>query len=264
MIKERPYWHVDAKWICGILFTILLWITFNLYTLATLTSKDIAVPVATEIVAGRFSPNGLDDPVDIAKLKEDAAKTPSEELHPLPNTTITKTDLEELTPRQIRLKIFEQIVRPYYELGPEGVAEKQTVDATQQEKIKRQAGVLAYFNLQTHNKLQNLVWIFAVASLLPLAGLVFFSHQLGRLVSPALVMSVVAFPGTFASGLALIASKSTSEGAKSNGPIPFLPQEAAGKITLALMPGFAIIFGLGILLLLAALIGKIIRSRKKL
>ncbi len=48
--KRRPYWHVDAKWIAGIIFTLLLTPTVLAYGLSGITSEASSVGVFSAVV----------------------------------------------------------------------------------------------------------------------------------------------------------------------------------------------------------------------
>ena len=112
----RPYWHVDLKWIFGISAAFFLTSSLTLFTLSTLTSEKVAIPVASYVVASQFSRDGLDDPKDIEAAKSKFLKTKDNVFYPLDdkNIRITRDELETLSPREIRLKIFRQVVEPFY------------------------------------------------------------------------------------------------------------------------------------------------------
>jgi hypothetical protein len=256
----RPYWHVDAKWICGLIFGLLALASLVLFALMTLTSRDIAVPLATQVAAGMFSRNGLDDASELEEFKQKAAKQPGDKVETLPGVFITKADLATLPPRELRLKIFRQVVEPYYELGAKGVAAKQSADPAKQANIERQAGVLGLINQQTHDKLRQLFLISLALVVLPLAGLVYFSAGFGRLVSPGLVLVLLTWPAAIAFLVLQIAKNSSKPVGGEGGPVsPETLQLALG----AVLPGLALVFLLGLILLLGAAVGRTVAKRKQ-
>lgn len=261
---NRPYWHVDMKWICGILFALGLWATLALYTLSTLTSERIAVPVVTQIAAAIVGQHGMASPAEIEKFKQGARLLPGDKVETLPGIFITKTDLETLSADEIRLKIIGQIVSPYYELGPEGVAAKQTTNPEERAKIEQQVGFAGLINRSTHDTLQRLMWISLGLLAIPLAGLIYFSAGFGRLVSPGLIMAFTAFPGAIAKLILEIATRSSKPvgGNGSTGGVPGLSPESLEMIVRALLPGFLTVFTLGTVLLLAAAVGKTISKHR--
>ncbi len=254
----RPYWHVDAKWVCGIIFALGLWVALVLHSLAAATTEQVAVPAATQVIAQLFSPQGLDDPGDIGKLKEEAARQPEGIVHPLPGTTITRADLDSLSPRELRLKIFGQLVKPYYQLGVKGVAAQQTNDPKERESIEKQAGLLALINRQTHDWLQSAFLISLAALVLPLAGLVYFSYRFGRLASPGFILTLVPLPAMVVGSALLAAGAGPPTMPGQSGGAAALPPEALKLILQAVLPALWSVVAAGVALLLAAGIGRLI------
>jgi hypothetical protein len=252
----RPYWHVDLKWICGILFAVGLGVSLLLFLAATLTSKRIAVPIATEVAASMVSRNGLDDTTDIDEFKKKAAAQPGEAVETLPGIFVTKADLATLSPRELRLKIFAQVVTPYYELGAKGVAAKQTNDPQEQANIEQQVGVMGLLNQQTHDGLQRSFWISLGALVLPLIGLIRFSAGWGRLVSPGIIMAVMTFPGAVGAVIFEIAKRSSKPAGGGGSPIPNVSPESLQMIAAAVLPMYVTVFIMGATLLTIAAIGK--------
>jgi hypothetical protein len=255
----RPYWHVDAKWVCGLLFFASLTATLFLYTLSTLTRRDIAVPATTYVVANMFSRNGLDDTTEINEIKQNVKNIPGESYSPVSGATVPKSDLYTLSPRQFRLKAFEQVVAPIYDRTP--TASGQT---TSDQDLMKQAGVLAFLNKNTHAALQNAFLAALTVAALLLPGLVFFSHRLGRLVSPGLVMVLAALPGAILAGLLTIAVTSQPPYGGPSGPLSYLPPETLVNLSRALAPVLIGVFALGLALLLIAATAKLVwRPRHK-
>lgn len=236
--KIRPYWHVDLKWIFGILTTLFLSVSLLLFSLSILTSEKTAIPLVTFIVASQFSKNGLDDPKDIEETKAKFLNSRQDVFYPIEgqNVSITRSDLETLSPRELRLKIFRQVVEPYY-FGQ--------VD----EETKKKAGLLAIVSHTTHNIINQIFFISIIPLLLSLFGLLFFSYRYGKLISPAVIFLLVS---TFPS-LLLFLIQNTTPPSGDTGPFSALPREFVLHITAALSPVFFIIFFAGIGLMALAL-----------
>ncbi len=251
----RPYWHVDAKWICGLLFAVALTSTLVLTALWRLTSEAIAIPVATQVVASLFSPAGLDDPSDIETLKAQAASQPGDIIHPLPgqSASLTKQELTSLSPRELRLKIFRQVVEPYYVEGVDTVAAKAPTPA-EQAKIKRDATLLTPLNRQTHTYLGGFITGAVIITMLLLAGLVFFSWRWGRLANAGLIGLLVSGPPT----LFLLAVSSSAS--RDGGPVRQLTPELTHQVASSLLVPYAWVAATSLTLLLAALIGRLIQA----
>jgi hypothetical protein len=243
--QARPYWHVDIKWVFGILFTLCLFISLTTFTLATLTSEKTAVPLATYFVASQFSRDGLDDPREIEEFKNKTAPG-AEVYYPLEGreVKITRQELETLTPRELRLRIFEQVVTPLYSQ----VRTDQTLS---------EIGFLAFLNFETHNLLNRIFLITLVPLVLTGAGLVYFSYRYGRLISPAVPLLLTS---TLPSLLFLLIQNFPSPQGDS-GPLSALPRELLLSTVASVAPIYYACFGLGLALLVTALIVKIF-SRK--
>lgn len=232
--RPRPYWQVDVKWIFGILFTAGLFFSTLLYSLSVATSQKVFVPMASYFVATQFSRNGLDDAKEIDELKKKFSAS-QKEIRPIPQSdvTITKEDILNLTPRQIRLKIFEQVVEPIY-------TQKRTSETM------KQYGLLAFLNYESHKAITSIFKI----SLFPLVifgvGLFWFSYKHGRFTSFAVAFLLV---GTLPS-LILYSLKFSS--AKSG--IATFPVEIVSNLTPPLLRVYGGLFFAGLALILTALL----------
>lgn len=221
--------------------TFFLIVTASLFTLSSLTRAQIAIPLATEVVATQFSPEGLDDPKSIEEVKQKLELSGQNVFYPLPdkNITITRSDLEKLSPREIRLKIFRQVVEPFY---------YQRIN----EQTKKQAGILAFINESLHSTIFTLFLLSFIPLLISSAGLIYFSYGNGRIISPAVVLVLVSsFPSLL---LFLISVTRPHLGSQSTrGPIPFLPYEITRQIVAAIAPLYYILFLIGISLILISM-----------
>lgn len=232
--KPRPYWHVDLKWICGIFVFIALFAASVLCVVSTIMSPSVAIPTATYIAAQQFSKNGLDDPKDIEKIKKELEKTHKTEFKPFEgvDARITKSDLNNLTPREIRLKLFRQVVEPIYH----SQASKETM---------RQYGVVAFINEKMYGTLTSLFAWSLVVSAVFIAGLVYFSHRFGKLVSPALLLL------TFGTLPTLLLFMIQATKASDDNGLFGLPHERVVEIAGMMTPFFYTMFFVGVALLLA-------------
>jgi hypothetical protein len=180
----RPYWHVDAKWIIGILLAWLLSAALIAVSAWRVTSPDTAIDLATLTVAAAFSPDGLDDPGDMASLRGDMIQQRQTSIDPLgTGIGITRDELDAFSPREARLHLFRQVVEPMYygEVEPDDDA--------------GMAGLITY---GMHTTLR---WVAVVLAVLALGlgwALVRFSDRLGRLVSPSVVVLAAAVPHVLA------------------------------------------------------------------
>jgi hypothetical protein len=196
--KARPYWHVDAKWITGILLLFLLNVTFVMFLLVKVTGPKQGIDLLTILIASSFSREGLDQEADLAVMHEKIAESPDGAWQPIPSLEIfvREEDISGKTPREMRLWFFRQLAEPIYYEGGQGLANL----ATDPEMAKNMEGGIGPFGLlsaETHSKLQKICFVFGSVSLVLIGLLVFFSYRFGRLGSPGCVIFLAALPRLF-------------------------------------------------------------------
>ncbi len=256
-MQSRPYWHVDIKWVCGILSFLALGVALLMFNLSTLTAKERALNISTTLVAGLFSKEGLDDEKGLEEFRQKIQNLPGDTVSPIPQfpqVKISKQDVVTLSARELRLKLFRQITEPIYDYGPAGAAAKFTTDVNEQKEFTKNASLLGVFTKKTHQTLHRIFVITAVAAVLFLVTTIYFSAGWGRLVSPGTILLVVSPVGAIAG---LLLSHPPKDG---DAPLGALPPNVANEIGSSLSHSYMIAAVLGILLLLAALIGKLVQK----
>ncbi len=100
--KARPYWHIDAKWITGILLLFLLIMTFLIFTPIQVTAADRGIDLLTIGLASAFSRNGLDQEADVEIMQQKIAESPDGTWRPIPSLKIVvrEQDIAGLTPKE--------------------------------------------------------------------------------------------------------------------------------------------------------------------
>jgi len=266
--KPRPYWHVDAKWIFGILFTFSLGIMLLTYNLAAVTSEKPAVDLMTSVLATMYSQKGLDDKTEIDQMKAVIAASPKGEVQPIPNVdlTIKSSDLKGLSPRQIRLNFFRKLADPIYTGNTDSLTKDPKQRATFLNDTKM---VRTFISAETHQLLQTIFVVFAIISAICLIPFVYFSYRFGRLSNPGSVMIDVALPGVVMATFVATMHFTNTSGATDNGPLG-----ALGPAVYPLLPSMAqtflwsyfTVFITGVVLLIFATIGKIVSwfSKRKI
>lgn len=194
--KPRPYWHVDAKWITGILLLFLLNITFLLFVFMQITAPERGIDLLTVMLASAFSRDGLDQQADLEIMHQKIAESSDGTWQPIPslNIVVSEQDIAGLTPREMRLWFFRQLAEPIYYEGTEGLQSLAT-SSEMQKTMEGGIGPLGLISAKTHSKLQKIFFAFGFISLGLLGLLVFFSYRFGRLGSPGLVIFLAAVPG---------------------------------------------------------------------
>jgi hypothetical protein len=262
--KPRPYWHVDAKWIAGILLFFSLGTSLLVGAAHNLTEEKTAIEIGTVTIASLFSPDGLDAPGDLTPLREKLAASPDKKIAPIPNfpnATITEEDINTLSPRELRLKIFRQVVTPIYHKGVAGAAKDFTSDPAQQKQFTKDAQLLQLLTRQTHDTLGAVLMIGVGASIVLTLAFVFFSWRWGRVGNLGFMLLLVSVPGSL---LALLLTHPPKDG--DGGGFGALSPEVAQMIGTSIGAAYFWAAWLGAGLLVAACIGKIITSligRKK-
>ena len=259
-VKMRPYWHVDLKWICGLLLVMVLAATLGLYNLSKLTERERAIELSATLIALAFSPGGLDSEEGVAEYRAQAAAQPNEQIEVpnLPGITVGKQDVLTLPPRDLRLKIFSQISAPIYDKGVEGAVKERTSDPNQQEQLEKNAFALKIFTAETHQMFQRNLRTGSIACVVLLGALVYFSRRWGRLVSPAIVLLLSSWPGALI-GQFMLYPPPNSDG----GPLGFLPPDLAPMLGRPLQQSYGLASLVGLSLLVIAAIGKLITRLRK-
>lgn len=254
-IKPRPYWHVDAKWIVGILLFFTLGASLLLSALYHATEEKRAIDTGAVVIASLFSPKGLDAPEDLTPLREKLAASPDKKIAPIPNfpnVFVTEEQVNHLSPRELRLTIFRQVITPIYTKGVAGAAKEFTADPAQQKQFIKDASLLQILTRQTHETLGQILVITSIASLILATAFVYFSWRWGRVGNLGVLLLILSLPGSFAGLMFLHPPRDGNGGASS------LPPEVAASLGTSLGTAYFWAAWVGVGLLFVALIGKIV------
>lgn len=258
--SPRPYWHVDLKWIFSLLALFALGAALLFFNLSNLTERDRAVELSATIVATLFSKEGLDDDSGLAEFRQKIQATPGETVTPIPQFPwlhISKRDALTLEPRELRIAIFSQMTAPIYDKGLRGAAAQISQEPAEQAKFAKDASMLGVFSKSTHDTLQRLFYISAIAAVVFLAGAVYFSVGLGRLVTPGLLLLAASPLGTIA-GLLLLHPPQGGDA-----PFAKLPPNIAIEIGSSLSRSYALASLAGAALLALAVVWKLANKLRR-
>lgn len=268
--KPRPYWHVDAKWITGILLLLVLSVTFLIFILVQLTAPQTGIDVLATTLASSFSAQagGMDANGDIAIMKQKIADSPTGEWQPIPGLDIfvREQDIAGKTPREVRLWFFRQWAEPLYYEGVTGL-EKLISDPEMKQGLEGGVGPLGIISAATHRKLLVVFGISGLVSLVFLALLVLFSYRFGRLGSPGCVTFLTAIPGLLLMGAAKgWLGNATGATAGEANPLSQYTQLARDVLPQVVQKAFSVylllvLLGLG-LMLVALVLSIFFRERK--
>ena len=200
--SPRPYWHVDAKWLCSLILLPALGMTLLLHLLSGLTQREIAINLSANLIAGAFTrgEENTNPQQATEEVRQQIRRSPDGKFHPFPTfpaAFITEQDLNSKSLAQIKIDLFKKISTPLYDKGAAGTAQSLGATKEQVEKFKRDTFLLSIFTKATHNSLVGLRNVAALISLLALAGLIYFSAGWGRLANPAAIMLATSLPGSF-------------------------------------------------------------------
>lgn len=194
--NQRPYWHVDAKWITGVLLLFLLNATFLVFLVWRITAPEPGIEILTIVIASSFSREGLDQAADIETMHQRIAESPDGSWQPIPgmNIVVREEDIAGLSPREARLWFFRHLAEPIYFRGQQGLADLAT-DPEVKKNTEGGIGPLGFISAETHNKLNRALLVLGAISLVLLGLLIYFSYRFGRLGSPGCVIFLSAVPG---------------------------------------------------------------------
>ena len=200
--ETRPYWHVDVKWIAGLLLVIPLSLTLLVYGLVQITAEEPAIRTMSTAMALAFSPGGLDDESDIAQLRQLLSASPDKSIELAPGLPITvrEEDIAGLSPREARLAIMRKVAEPLYNDGVEAFL-AQIEDPELRAAIGDVSVLLDLSTRETHGWLLGALVVLATVSSVLSVPLVLFSYRFGRLGSLGCALSVASFPGSILFGL---------------------------------------------------------------
>ncbi|MEX0881715.1 MAG: hypothetical protein WEC17_00605 [Candidatus Saccharimonadales bacterium] len=246
--NPRPYWYVDAKWICGILLVFSLSATLILLSLVKLTEPERAPTVGALIIGMGFIRGNT---VDTEEAREALAEAGGV-IQPIPNIPsikITEADLA-LSPSEISIKVFKPITESIYNDGIEATADKFAATPEQKAKFIKDAALFNIFTKDTHQTLKKFFNIFAVLSLLLAAGVAYFSARWGRLSNLGSLILLVSLPGTL---IALLLKSPPKDG---SGGFGSLSPELTTQVGQSVSAAYTKVTLFGLFLLAAALVGR--------
>ena len=251
----RPYWYVDAKWICGILLALALTIALTFLTLAKLTDQDQGPKIAALVIGTTFiRGDTVDTPDNRQALAEHGGVI--QPFANIPSVKITADDLK-LTPGQLSLKVFKPLTESIYNDGIEGAADKFGATAEQKAKFKKDASLFTIFTKTAHQKLQGIFILFAIVSLLLALGVVYFSAGWGRLSNLGFLLLLISVPGT------LVALMLNHPPKDEYGGFGTFSPELTSQLGQAAAAAYTKVTLLGLALLVAALFGRVYSSLSK-
>jgi hypothetical protein len=196
--RPRPYWHMDAKWIAGLLLTGVLTLTMLVHSLAQITDEEFAVDSIALALVLALAEGDLDDESALEEFLLQVRDSPDGILQLVPGLRITvqEEEIAGLSPREAAMTIMRKVARPLYHGGSQGLADLAD-DPELADQIIEGGGLFNIMTRETHYNLRQALPILVGVCLLLLVPLVFFSYRFGRLGSPGFVVFAASLPGAF-------------------------------------------------------------------
>ncbi|GEM_PF-1582901 len=261
--KIRPYWQVDAKWLSAVALMFCLALTLPVAALYGATSPTTGRTVIAHLLAGLTSKEGLDSEADVASLRTRVHANGSEMFSVCGvSVTLTVHDVDTLTARELRLKVFGAFADRLYEVGP-GAAASQCRDDAGVTKAERDARFVRPFTRKGHEAIGRVLLVLGGVDAVLLGLVVLFSRRFGRLVSPGLVLTLVGLPGLLFGAFAASSSEpqAMARAGEEAGSLAALGSAAGFVVPLVIhdfvWPYLATLLT-GVVLLVIALIGTVI------
>jgi hypothetical protein len=173
----------------AISISILLSVFFKI------TEEKYAKETLTTVIATSFSQKGIDDETEIIELKKEMDILNVDSLEPIEglSLTINRRDIEELSPRDLRLKFFSKISDILYYQDDEEM-EKIVTDPKMRENIK-DAGFITLISKEGHKKLEEWFLYAILVVILSGSGVYTMNKGLSRFTMPAKAAIFASIPG---------------------------------------------------------------------
>jgi len=248
-LRTRPYWHVDAKWVFGLLLTGVLAVWLVLVGLWQVTRREVAIDLFVEAGMGMLYPAPLaaqtfdqmlaraqehpDAPVQVMGLK----------------VPLKGQEMVGLTREEAARRVFRRLGEIFYDEGPEGLARLRLPGA--EGMWGGDPGPLGLFNAQGHQVMGLVVALSAVVILLLLAPVIYFSARWGRLASPGVCLLVASLPGWPLIAISTLPPE--TEG----------PSQALRLVGRAVVPVYELAVSLGLTFIVIAILGGLTRRLRR-
>ena len=255
----RPSWQIDLKWAAGLAACLLVFASGVLFSLAHLTERDTAVPLATAITAIGVSERVSDE--DYAQVRAAAAGAPDvpAALSPL-GVTVTGGEIAGLDKEQAANLVSAKFAGVLYDQGTDAANTLITQPPQGSDKGAISLGPASALTSDQHSQFQTYFMIAAAVTLALLGAVVATSRGFGRLGAPAFVLAAGSAPLVL-----LWAAASSAAGGEGDGGNVFIQAArqafagAAGDLRTTFAIAFTSAAGAAVLSLVAGLATPLVR-----
>lgn len=190
--KTRPYWHVDVKWIAGLIFTPVFAVTFLLFNLHQATNETNGIKMSSVVLEAMYAPAVMDSADKVEEIKNIIRESPEKALKPFPgiDVEITEEDINNYSVEEITERVFFELAKNIYEFD----SAEMKFNAEGKTDALSNLGMMAIFTRSGHQYIGKILTYSLLISLVFLILLVRFSYSSGRLISPGLIFILVGLP----------------------------------------------------------------------
>ncbi|TSC90515.1 MAG: Uncharacterized protein CEN92_465 [Candidatus Berkelbacteria bacterium Licking1014_96] len=213
IIKKRPYWHVDAKWISGIIFLVFFITGILFLNISQIISQKNALDIASskiessikEEVSQFFDKNGkplvqdkkiILSGLNTAKDKVEELKNNAEDSAKEINPLNFGKDLARLAAYKLEGLMYAR-VSDALGTAADKISALDLKEANIKDKIMAEITIPKVYSQKQYLRYRNDAIIFLFAALLFLVTAIYFSSGFGRLSTPGFLILMASMPGFF-------------------------------------------------------------------
>lgn len=211
--KKRPYWHVDAKWISGIIFLVFFITGILFLNISQIISQNNVIDTAAVKIESSIKEEtskffdssgkplaqdkkiilaGLNTAQDKAEELKNNAEDSAKEINPL---NFGK-DLARLAVYKLEGLMYSRVSNAL-NVASEKIEAMDLKDANLQDKIKSAIEIPKVYSQKQYLRYRNDAIILLTIALLFLLAAIYFSSGFGRLSTPGFLILMAIFPGFF-------------------------------------------------------------------
>jgi hypothetical protein len=191
--EKRPYWHVDAKWLCGLLFTALLTVLLHVAVLWNITYRETAIALFAEVGMTMLYP-APQAAQAFDRMLAHALRQPEAPVQVLGlEVPLSGREVASLSRVEAARLVFRRLGEIYYDEGQDGLARLRLPDAP--EFLGQNPGPVALFSAQSHRQVGVALVALGLVAVPLLVLLVTFSAGWGRLMSAGICLFLASLPG---------------------------------------------------------------------
>ncbi|MCX6811441.1 MAG: hypothetical protein NT039_01980 [Candidatus Berkelbacteria bacterium] len=224
--RKRPYWYVDAKWVCGIIFLVLFITGILFFNISQIISRKNVIDTATGNIESSIKE-------EVSKFFDNKGKPLTQDKEVILGAlTVAKDKTKELdnkvkesgedTGQSIMSSYFQIFQNPLdfgkkiatlfaYKLeglmysrvsnslnsASEKIQALDLKDANVKDKIMSEIAIPKVYSEKQYSRYRNDAIICLIISLLLLITAIYFSSGFGRLSTPGFLILMATLPGFF-------------------------------------------------------------------